>query len=154
MSGSSTTSTGTCQQSETPRNLYNDSRCKKHSSCPNQLELAALHRHLRQEAVNVVDREEESFPLKFVLLGHFNEPVDEDAAHSQGHVLLAPHEVGARSVLVLKHQAGGAIGCTASRPHVAQLNKSQSPHQLISDHNRNTLFKGKCHYMTTTGISG
>ena len=61
-----------------------------------------MYGHLGQEAVDVIDCEEESFPLKFVLLCYLNQPIDEDGPHSHGDVLLAPHESWARPVLVLK----------------------------------------------------
>ena len=53
----------------------------KHARDPDQLQLTAIHRHVRKEAVNVVDRQIECLRLEPVFFGNLDEPIDEDAAH-------------------------------------------------------------------------
>ncbi len=77
-------------------------RSEEHTGGANELQFAAQHGHLRQEAVDVVNGEEERLAVQLVLLRHLDQPVDEDAAHAARDVRLSLHVQRLRLVLQLQ----------------------------------------------------
>lgn len=83
-----------------------NSRGKEHGGRANQLQFASQHRHLREEAVNVVDGQTQRLPVQLVLLRHLNQPVSQNAAHAARDVRLFTHVANACSIPQLQHNIG------------------------------------------------
>lgn len=69
-------------------------RSNEHGSRAHQLQFVPLHRHVREETINVGNGKVEGLCVEAVLLSHFHQPVHQNPPHVGGDVHLLGHVVG------------------------------------------------------------
>jgi len=76
-------------------------RRNKHGRRADELQFAPLYGHHRQETVDKVNGKEQRLAVQVVLIGNFDQPVDEDRSHIRCNVCLTLHVIGSRTIAKL-----------------------------------------------------
>jgi len=74
-------------------------RSNKHGGSADQLKLAPLNSHHRQETIDEVNGKEERLTVKVVLLRDFHQPINEDRPHVGRNIGLTLHVVRPRTIV-------------------------------------------------------